>query len=123
MNQKACPHCGWPHKTSTITLPTNPIAANALAEVCRVFHLDEIEVVGRSMLKRRAEARQIVYALIRFRTDMSLEEIGQAFGGRDHTTVLHGVRAVAQRAERDPMFRQIVLANWPMLLPSKAGAA
>ena len=123
MNRKPCPHCGFPHLKSTISLPTNAIAADTLTEVCRVLNLDELDVVGRSMLRRRVEARQVVYALIRIRTDMSLEEIGLAFGGRDHTTVLHGVRAVAERAERDPMFRQILLAHWPMLLTSKAGAA
>ncbi|MBS7698591.1 helix-turn-helix domain-containing protein [Chelatococcus sp. YT9] len=41
-----------------------------------------------------AKARQIAYWLIRRFCGSTLNEIGQAFGGKDHTAVLHGVRRV-----------------------------
>jgi chromosomal replication initiator protein len=40
--------------------------------------------------------------LARQHTRFSLEEIGGHFGGRDHTTVLHGVRTVQNQLETDP---------------------
>ena len=40
--------------------------------------------------------------LARRHTRFSLEEIGGYFGGRDHTTVLHAVRAVTEDVKNDP---------------------
>jgi chromosomal replication initiator protein len=38
-------------------------------------------------------------------TNRSQSHIGQLFGGRDHSTVIHAIRVVEQRAERDPTLR------------------
>ncbi|MGI9293707.1 MAG: chromosomal replication initiator protein DnaA [Pseudomonadales bacterium] len=55
--------------------------------------------VGDLLSKRRsrsvARPRQIAMALAKELTNHSLPEIGDAFGGRDHTTVLHGCRRIA----------------------------
>jgi hypothetical protein len=48
--------------------------------------------------------RQIGYALARRLTSKSFPTIGRAFGGRDHTTVMHGTQKIEERASRDPMF-------------------
>lgn len=48
--------------------------------------------------------RHIGYTLARRLTNKSLPAIGMAFGRRDHTTVLHGVRKIEERASKDPMF-------------------
>ncbi len=48
-----------------------------------------------------AEPRQVCMFLAREYTRFSLEEIGGYFGGRDHTTVLHAVRAITKRRETD----------------------
>ena len=45
--------------------------------------------------------RQVCMFLARKHTRYSLEEVGGYFGGRDHTTVLHGVRAVKKQVEND----------------------
>jgi chromosomal replication initiator protein len=62
--------------------------------------------------KRRPEniafPRQIAMALSRQLTDASLSQIGDAFGGRDHGTVLHACRAVKNRMEVDAQVRQTV---------------
>jgi len=62
--------------------------------------------------KRRPEniafPRQIAMYLARQLTDSSLNTIGEAFGGRDHGTVLHGYRHVKDRMEVDPNVRQVV---------------
>lgn len=48
--------------------------------------------------------RQIAYTLARRMTGRSFPAIGRAFGGRDHTTILHGIRKVEKRASLDPAF-------------------
>lgn len=48
--------------------------------------------------------RQIAYTLARRLTGKSLATIGRAFGGRDHTTVLHGVQRIEGRARADSAF-------------------
>jgi chromosomal replication initiator protein len=62
--------------------------------------------------KRRPEniafPRQIAMYLSRQMTESSLNTIGEAFGGRDHGTVLHACRLVKDRMEVDPAVRQLV---------------
>src|SRR5438874_7446457 len=62
--------------------------------------------------KRRPEniafPRQVAMFLARQLTDSSLNTIGEAFGGRDHGTVLHACRLVKDRMEVDPNVRQVV---------------
>ena len=57
-------------------------------------------------LKRRnrqiARPRQLAMALAKELTSLSLPEIGDAFGGRDHTTVLHACRKIAELRQQDP---------------------
>jgi chromosomal replication initiator protein len=62
--------------------------------------------------KRRPEnisfPRQIAMYLARTLTESSLNGIGEAFGGRDHGTVLHAYRQVKDRMQVDPQVRQVV---------------
>ena len=62
--------------------------------------------------KRRPESiafpRQVAMFLARQMTDTSLSAIGEAFGGRDHGTVLHACRLVKDRMEIDANVRQVV---------------
>ena len=62
--------------------------------------------------KRRPEniafPRQVAMFLSRQMTESSLNTIGEAFGGRDHGTVLHACRLVKDRMEIDANVRQIV---------------
>jgi chromosomal replication initiator protein len=61
--------------------------------------------VGDLLSKKRsrsiARPRQIAMALAKELTNHSLPEIGDAFGGRDHTTVLHGCRRIVSLRETD----------------------
>jgi len=54
------------------------------------------------------EPRQVAMYLIREHLDRSLQNIGAQFGGRDHSTVIHAVRKVAETLRCDPDFEQRV---------------
>lgn len=52
--------------------------------------------------------RQVAMYLIKETLDTSLVRIGELFGGRDHSTVIHSIRKVEKEMERDPVFREQV---------------
>jgi chromosomal replication initiator protein len=54
--------------------------------------------------------RQVAMYLIKETLGMSLSRIGDVFGGRDHSTVIHSIRKVEEDMERDPTFRSLVEA-------------
>ena len=66
--------------------------------------------VGDLLAKKRsrsiARPRQIAMALAKELTNHSLPEIGDAFGGRDHTTVLHACRKIDELCETDGRLRE-----------------
>ena len=61
----------------------------------------EADLLGTSRKQPLAQKRQIAMYLCRELTDLSLPKIGQAFGGRDHTTVLHAVDRVRSLIQSD----------------------
>jgi chromosomal replication initiator protein len=52
--------------------------------------------------------RQIAIYLSRKLTDSSLVEIGEKFGGKDHSTVLHSIKKVEERMSKDPSFKEML---------------
>ena len=56
---------------------------------------------SRQRTRRVVRPRQIAMALAKELTSMSLPEIGDAFGGRDHTTVMHAQRKVEELVRND----------------------
>ena len=65
-----------------------------IAETARYFQLSPDDLKGHSRTRAMVQARQISQYLMRTMTPLSLKDIGEAFNGRDHTTVLNGVRNV-----------------------------
>ena len=63
------------------------------------------ELLSNSRLRLLSRPRQIAMALTKELTVLSLPEIGEAFGGRDHTTVLHACRRVRELQHSDPQIR------------------
>lgn len=55
-----------------------------------------------------SEARQISMYIVREITDLSMVDIGQTFGGRDHSTVVYATRQVEKKIEKDPHTKAIV---------------
>ncbi|MDO4585549.1 MAG: DnaA/Hda family protein [Planctomycetia bacterium] len=63
--------------------------------------------------------RDVVYYLTRKMTQKTFAEIGEYFGGRDHTTILHGYQQVEQRLKTDPDTRRAVEFLYNDLHPMK----
>ncbi len=85
-------------------------AASVVQIVAKHFHLTEETLLGRSRTKEIANARQMAMYLLREENGLSLINIGELLGGRDHSTVRHGVEKVAQDIERDEGVRKEVVA-------------
>lgn len=92
---------------------TTPTQSTSLDRILTVtgdyFHVDREDLLAPNKVRRRiAFARQVCMYLARKRTDMSLAEIGEALGGRNHATVIHGVRVVeAALTFHDVVWRQV----------------
>ncbi|MCP4223446.1 MAG: hypothetical protein GY773_08910 [Actinomycetia bacterium] len=78
--------------------------------VARFFNIKETELNGRRKLKVIARPRMIAMYLARKHTELSFPDLGRAFGGRDHSTVQHACKKVAELIERDPDVRNHVEA-------------
>ena len=65
-------------------------------------------ILGRDRSREVALPRQIAMYLLREETDISLPQIGEVLGGRDHTTVMYGYDKVADLLERDERLRRQV---------------
>ena len=72
------------------------------------FNVSVSELKGSRRNARTAGARQIVMYLCRQMTDASLQRIGDLLGGRDHSTVNHGVDKIAQDVEKDEALRNTI---------------
>jgi len=70
-------------------------------EVCRYFGISKADLVGASRSKSFAYPRQVAMYLSRELTDVSLPKIGKAFGGRDHSTVMHATSKISNLINSD----------------------
>ena len=92
------PEEGGPEITST----------TIMAQTATYFSLTMEDLCGTSRSRVLVNARQIAMYLCRELTDLSLPKIGQTFGGRDHTTVMHADRKIRQlMAERRSIYNQV----------------
>lgn len=80
-------------------LPISP--GRILAASSESFGVSIGDLEGPSRKQPLARARQVAMYVCRELTDLSLPKIGGLFGGRDHTTVLHGVNNVARLMKED----------------------
>lgn len=71
-----------------------PMVAEIQLATCAYFGLSMHDLLTDCRARELARPRQIGMYLAREMTAQSLPEIGRRFGGRDHTTVLHGVRQI-----------------------------
>ncbi len=77
-------------------------------KVAEHFDIRQSDMTSKRRPENIAFPRQVAMFLSRHMTETSLSAIGDAFGGRDHGTVLHACRLVKDRMEVDPNVRQVV---------------
>jgi chromosomal replication initiator protein len=81
------------------------------------FNVRLQDLLSKRRVRSLARPRQYAMALSKELTEHSLPEIGEAFGGRDHTTVLHACRTIRKFVETDTRMRQ----DWEQLIRTLTG--
>lgn len=77
-------------------------------EVSAYFNISKVDLCSPARNRQLVMARQIAMFLTRELTDLSLPRIGKAFGGRDHTTVMHAKSKIAElMQERRTVYNQV----------------
>jgi chromosomal replication initiator protein len=84
--------------------------SQVIETVAKYYSISVPEMVSPSRNKELVQPRQVAMYLIRQETDASLPEIGGLLGGRDHTTILHGVERVKDRLEAEEQLRRDVMS-------------
>ncbi len=79
-----------------------------LAVTARYFNVTQAAITGPSRRSSLVEARNVVVHLARRLTSLSYAAIGRGLGGRDHTTIMHADRRMADRVASDPTVYQAI---------------
>src|SRR5690606_10367432 len=74
---------------------------NIQKTVAEFYKIKVADLHSKKRTRAIARPRQMAMALAKELTEMSLPEIGDAFGNRDHTTVLHACRTIATLRTKD----------------------
>ncbi len=77
--------------------------------VCDYFDVPYEKLLQKTRKREIVQARQITMYLAKTFTKNSLKTIGEHFGGRDHTTVIHSCQTVKDLMDTDSMFKESVL--------------
>ena len=85
-----------------------PTADVIIDEVCKFYNIEPTILRGQGRSKDIVLARQIAMYQIRRMTNLSLDEIGQEFSGRDHSTVIHSIRQIEESIKSDSEKAEIV---------------
>ncbi|MEL7597932.1 MAG: helix-turn-helix domain-containing protein, partial [Clostridiaceae bacterium] len=76
--------------------------------VANYFNLKVDELKSSRRTRNIAFPRQIAMYLSRKLTDMSLPKIGEEFGGRDHTTVIHAYEKISTNLKKDESLKNVI---------------
>ncbi|MCK9524349.1 MAG: chromosomal replication initiator protein DnaA [Limnochordia bacterium] len=89
--------------------PQKPVTVEGIMDVVSDHYAIKIsDMKSKRRTRNITYPRQIAMYLIRELTDRSLPEIGEAFGGRDHTTVIHAVDKIERELKLDPSLQNTV---------------
>jgi chromosomal replication initiator protein len=91
-----------PPSERVVTIP------QIIEAVTRVYSVRVSDLHSKRRHKSIALPRQICMYFARNKTRFSLEEIGNYFGGRDHTTVMHAIRTITKSREEDASFAALL---------------
>lgn len=91
-------------------------AEDIVSTVCRYFNITTADIFSKKKTKNFVEPRMIAIYLITDLLSMPLISIGQLFGGRDHTTVIHARDKISEEIKTNPRIKIIVADLKNMLL-------
>lgn len=89
--------------------PGRLVTVESIQKVVADYHgIPEEAMKVKKRTSSLAYPRQIAMFLSRELTNLSLSEIGNRFGGRDHTTVMHACEKIARQRDEDPEMRRLL---------------
>jgi chromosomal replication initiator protein len=91
-----------PNRTRLVSIET------IKRQTAEAFHIDVSLLAAKKKTQIIALARQVAMYLARNLTSLSLKSIGEAFGGRDHSTVIHACKLIERLSAEDPEIHQKV---------------
>lgn len=88
---------------------SNPVRVETIQRVVALkYSVDVKDLKGHQRTASIALPRQVAMYLACVMTEMSSTDIGRAFGGKDHSTVLHARKKIEKKIEEDPFFLELV---------------
>ena len=88
--------------------PEKVTVERIIEETARTFNADPADLRSKKRDAQTSRMRMIAMYIISDLTGMSTKAIGQAFGGRDHSTVVHALREIKRQMEKDSSLRTTV---------------
>ena len=80
---------------NTVQKKTGIDSSDIIAATCSYFNISQADIIGKKKTKNLVEARMIAIYIINDMLSLPLVSIGQIFGGRDHTTIIHARDKIA----------------------------
>jgi chromosomal replication initiator protein len=85
-----------------------PTVTKIASRVAKRFRLKPADLQGKTRRREVVQARGVAMLLARRLTGASYEAVGRHFGGRDHSTVMHACRRIAEQVKSDPALERTV---------------
>ena len=96
-------------KSFVANRPNRGISIESIqSTVSEYFHLNRDDLLSKSRTRHITHPRQIAMYLCRRHTEASFPVIGDRFGGRDHTTVIHATQVIERRMQHDTKLRDTI---------------
>ena len=90
------------------TQPVPVTIEKIMSEVARCYNITTNDIRSRKRTANISDARKTAMYCIREITGMSMEDIGQEFGGRDHSTVVYSIKQVEETIDTNNSFKEMV---------------
>jgi chromosomal replication initiator protein len=82
-------------------IPKNYSTDKVIEAVCKHYSVSKRSILGKERSRMIAFPRQILMYILRVEMQIPYEELGQILGGRDHSTIMHGVDKITNLLSKD----------------------
>lgn len=89
-------------------VPVKVTIGLVIEEVAKTFNLSADDILSNKRSSNISNARQIAIYILREITDLSLSEVGQCLGGRDHSTMIYAINVVEGKIKSDSSFKETI---------------